>query len=320
MVGGVQDKKKVALITGITGQDGFYLSKILLSNGYIVYGSTRKKNLKLSIKKNLNIKLFLTDYSVQSIIKILKNIKPGYIFNLTGQSYVSKSWELLSETINSQGLIVSNLIDAIIKVDPKIKLLNMTSAEMFDVNQNKPLSELSPIKPYNPYGCAQALGHNLIRIYREKKNIWASNSILFPHESERRPKKFLFSKIIDQVKKIADGRQKILKIGNLNVERDWGYAPIFMEGVFRQSQLKKPTDICFCTNKSYSVKDILTRAFLHYRMNYKNYIKVDKDLVRHYEPKKIIGSFNKAKTLLNWHPKYDALDIIDMLTEKKFSD
>lgn len=315
MADGMQGKKKIALITGISGQDGFYLSKILLSKKYTIYGTSRSKK-KIEIEKKKNIKLFKTNYSIKSITKIIKKIKPEYIFNLTGQSYVSKSWDLLSETINSQGLIVSNLIDSIIKVNPKIKLINMTSAEIFDHSKKKPFSENSPIKPYNPYGCAQILGFNLIKIFREKKNIWASNSILFPHESEFRPKKFLFPKIIDQVKKIAAGEQKILKIGNLNVERDWGYAPIFMDGVFKQSQLKKPTDICFCTNKSYKVKDIINRAFLHHKLNYKNYIQIDNSLTRNYEPKKIVGSYSYAKKLLNWHPKFDGLDTVDILMKK----
>ena len=309
-------KKKIALITGISGQDGFYLSKILLLKGFVVYGTTRNKKLKLKNFYQNKIKLFETNYAVNSIKKILTKLKPQFIFNLTGQSYVSKSWDLLHETIYSQGVIVSNLLEAIVETKLKIRFMNMTSAEIFDHKKNQPFHENSPLKPYNPYGCAQVLGHNLVEVYRKTKGVWASNSILFPHESEHRPKEFLFRRIVEEVKKIAAGKQSSLKIGNLDVERDWGYAPVFMEGVFKHSLLKKPTDICFCTGESYKVKDILKKAFLNFDMDYRKYIIIDKSLVRNYEPNKIVGKNSKAKKLLNWYPKFNALDIIDMMLKK----
>ena len=316
MVDGMPGKKKIALITGITGQDGFYLSKILKSKGFIVYGTTRNKKLKSKNFNQNNIKLFQTNYTVKSIKKIIIKLKPQYIFNLTGQSYVSRSWDLLYDTLYSQGLIVSNILKAIIETNSKIRFLNMTSAEIFDHSINQPFQETSPLKPYNPYGCAQVLGHNLVQVYRETKGIWASNSILFPHESERRPKEFLFKRIIEDVKKIVAGKQNNLKIGNLDVERDWGYAPVYMEGVIKQSLLKKPTDICFCTGESFKVKDIIKKAFSNFDMNYKKYIKIDKSLVRNYEPSKIVGNYSKAKKLLNWKPKLNALDIVDLMLKK----
>jgi GDPmannose 4,6-dehydratase len=316
MVGGMLGKKKVALITGIMGQDGFYLAKILVSKNFSVYGTSRYKRPKLKLDNNMSIKVIQTNYSKKSLEKILNDLKPDFLYNLAGQSYVSRSWELLDETIASQGILVSNILAAIEKISPKTKILNMTSSEIFDHSEKQPFNEKSPRKPHNPYGCAQVLGENLVEVFRTTKGIWAANSILFPHESERRPLNFLFPKIIDQANNIYHNKQKFLKIGNLNVERDWSYAPIVMEGVFKQSLLKDPIDFSFCSNKLLSVKQLIERTFSNLGMNYKNHIKIDKSLVRNYEPKTSFGDYKKAKLLLGWEPKLNGLDIIDLLLKK----
>ena len=224
-------KKKIALITGITGQDGFYLAKILLSKNFTVYGTSRHAKSKIKFDNKNSVKVLKTDYSVNSLEKILKQTKPNILYNLAGQSYVSRSWELLSETIASQGVLVSNILAIAEKICPNMKILNMSSAEIFDHSSKQPFNENSKLKPFNPYGVAQLLGHNLIEVHRKVKGVWAANSILFPHESIRRPPEFLFPRIINQAKNIFLNKKKILKIGNLNVARDWSYAPIIMQGV-----------------------------------------------------------------------------------------
>ena len=306
-------KKKVALITGIMGQDGFYLAKILVSKNFSVYGTSRYKRPKLKLDNNTSIKVIQTNYSKKSLEKILNYLKPDILYNLAGQSYVSKSWVLLEETLVSQGMLVSNILAATEKISPKTKILNMTSAEIFDHSGKQPFNEKSAQKPYNPYGCGQILGHNLVEVYRETKGVWAANSILFPHESERRRPDFLFPKIINQASNIYHKKQKFLKIGNLNVERDWSFAPIIMEGVFKQSFLKDPVDFCFCSNKLISVKQLIERTFSNLGMNYNNHIKIDNSLTRNYEPKKSFGDYKKAKLLLGWEPKLNGLDIVDLL-------
>jgi GDPmannose 4,6-dehydratase len=316
MVVGMRDEKKVALITGIMGQDGFYLAKILSSKNFLIYGTSRYERPKLKLDKKTSIKIIKTNYSKKSLEILLKKLKPDILYNLAGQSYVSRSWELLDQTLTSQGILVSNILSASENVCPKIKILNMTSAEIFDHSRKQPFNEKSPRKPYNPYGCAQLLGQNLIEVSREAKGIWAVNSILFPHESERRVHDFLLPKIINQANKIYRNKQKILKIGNLNVARDWSYAPVVMEGVFKQSLLKDPTDFCFCSNKLFSVKQMVKRVFSNLGMNYKNYIKIDNSLVRNYEPERSFGSYKKAKLLLDWDPKFNGLEIIDLLMKK----
>jgi GDPmannose 4,6-dehydratase len=314
---GMQDNStKIALITGVSGQDGFYLAELLLANGYHVYGTSRSKNFELNISKDNKIKVFQTDYSKISLINILDKLKPSLLFNLAGQSYVSKSWDLLSETVISQGVLVANIIDAIQIACPKVKLLNMTSAEIFDHSIEEKFNENTPKKPYNPYGCAQLLGHSLIEVYRKIKGLWASNSILFPHESKRRPNNFLFPRILKEAKKISNNKKKTLSIGNLKVSRDWSYAPIVMEGVFLQSKLEEPTDICFCSGESFTVEQILQRAFSNFELDYRNHIKIDEALVRNYEPLKSVGNNQKAKSILNWEPKYNALNIIDIILKK----
>mgnify|MGYP006087059383 CR=1 FL=1 len=316
MVGGMQGRKKVALITGIMGQDGFYLAKILSSKKFSVYGTSRYKRPKLKLDNGTSIKIIKTNYSKKSLGIILEELKPDILYNLTGQSYVSRSWELLDQTLISQGILVSNILSASEKVCPKIKILNMTSAEIFDHSKKQPFNEKSPRNPYNPYGCAQLLGQNLIEVSREAKGIWAANSILFPHESERRAHDFLLPKIINQAKKIYYDKKKFLRIGNLDVERDWSYAPIVMEGVFKQSLLKDPTDFCFCSNNLFSVRQLVERVFSNLGMNYKNHIKIDNSLVRNYEPIRSFGSYKKAKLLLGWDPKFNGLDIVDLLIKK----
>jgi len=317
MVVGMPGKKKIALITGVTGQDGFYLAKILLSKNFTVYGTSRHAKSKIKFNNKNSVKVFKTDYSVNSLEKILKQTNPNILYNLAGQSYVSRSWELLSETIASQGVLVSNILATAEKICPNMKILNMSSAEIFDHSSKQPFNENSKLKPFNPYGVAQLLGHNLIEVHRKVKGVWAANSILFPHESVRRPPEFLFPHIINQAKNIFLNKKKILKIGNLNVARDWSYAPIIMQGVFEQSLLKDPIDLCFCSNKLYDVKQLVDRAFSNLGLNYKNYVEVDRSLVRNFEPKNSFGSYKKANKFLGWTPKYDALDVIDLVMANK---
>jgi GDPmannose 4,6-dehydratase len=315
MVVGMQGSKKTALITGATGQDGFYLAQQLVSNGYKVVGTSRTYNGWMPIGMGQKIQILANAYTIETLRQTISDIAPDFIFNLAGQSYVSRSWDLINETLDSQGLLISRILQALEQSPRDIKLLNMTSAEIFDHSLDTQFDENSPTKPYNPYGCAQLLGYNLINVYRDIKNVWAANAILFPHESIRRPEGFLFQKILKAAKNISEGNEQQLTIGNLKTIRDWGYAPIYMEGVLAQSQLQNPTDFCFCTGQAYSVEQILERAFSNYGLDYNNHILIDNKLVRNYEPQLSFGNCKKAKQLLNWNYSLDGLTVVDKIGE-----
>jgi GDPmannose 4,6-dehydratase len=310
---------KVALITGISGQDGYYLSHQLLSAGYFVIGTSRSHVFPANPVYDFQVEFVTTDYGRDHLRAIIKKFKPDVIFNLAGQSLVSKSWEVLEETLESQGVLTGRLLDIILSECPQTRLMNMASSEIFDHNLPPPFSEYSPMRPHNPYGCAQQLGLDLVRVYREKKGLWAANSILFPHESPRRKASFLFPKIAKAAIDISR-RGGILPLGNLHVRRDWGCAATFMEGVYRQSQLRQPTDLVFCTGTHYSVEEVVRHAFGTFGLDYRDYVEVDDTLVRNYEPECSFGTFALARDVIGWQPKYDGLEILGMVVSAYTND
>ena len=312
------DKKKHALITGISGQDGFYLSVALLEAGYTVSGLTRGGPYSFSPGSLGIVSVTTTNYSKESLSKIIADIQPSFIFNLAGQSYVSRSWDLLSETLDSQGLLVGNILDAMIENSPQAKLVNLTSAEIFDHKQALPFNEESDCKPYNPYGCAQLLGQNLVDVYREGRGIWAANAILFPHESKRRSKGFLFPRILGGIRAIVERGSETLELGNLDVRRDWGFAPVFMEGIKLQAEYDNPENFCFCTGLDLSVRQLVDYAFEAVGLKSDNHLVVNNDYVRNYEPDISYGSSQKAMKLLAWDFKYTAYDVVDKLLKHNF--
>jgi len=223
---------------------------------------------------------------------------------------VSKSWGLVEETILSQGMVASRFLVAIEKYDPLIKFLNASSSEVFQMTGSKPISENSLISPYNPYGCAQSLGHLMVDAYRNNKGIFAVNAILFPHESPRRSQDFAFQKIISTAVRIKKGAASELNIGNLKVERDWGYAPFFIDAMISMMSLKKPENFCLCTGNSYSIEDIIKIVFGYLDLEWRKYVKINQSLVRYYEPSIIVGKPKKAITHLKIDTTKEISDII----------
>ena len=301
-------KANVAIVSGITGQDGILLNKILSDHNYDVIGLTRSiKNAKsklLHYKALQNVTLIETDYHINSLLKILENHSPKLFFNLAGQSYVSKSWELIEETIWSQGGITGNILEAIRRFgDKHIKFINASSSEIFDSKLTPPYSEESLRNPYNPYGCAKILSTQLVEVFRERYSINAYNAILFPHESHYRNDNFFFKKVIISVKKISAGELIVLEIGNLDIIRDWGYALEFMEGIYMLSKTDNPLDICFATNKPQSVREIVDIAFSVRGLYWKDYVVINEKFQRYYEPQVVYGCATMAEKLLEWKPK-----------------
>jgi len=311
------DKK--VLIAGVTGQDGSYMAERLISAGCKVYGLTRKNKTAKDFVNlshlSENIELIQTDYEQESIINLIKRVNPSEVYNFTGQSYVSKSWDLVEETILSQGVVASRFLFAIEKINPLVKFLNASSSEVFQMDGGKPICEDSPISPYNPYGCAQALGHLMVDSYRKNKGIYAVNAILFPHESPRRSQDFAFQKIISTAVKIKKGEAKELKVGNLKVERDWGYAPFFIDAMVNMMSLEKPENFCLCTGESSSIENIIRIVFDYLDLDWKKYVKINQSLVRFYEPNIIVGSPKKAINNLRIDTTKNISDVIKNIVD-----
>ncbi len=285
--------KKVFCITGVTGQDGSYTAEILIELGCNVIGLTRNKdknykNLK-NIITNKNFKLLSSNYSEESLKEIIENNSVTHIINFCGQSYVSKSWEMIEETIISKSLIVSRIINIIRKSKTLIKFLNACSSEIFG-ETNLKLNEESYFFPCNPYGSAQLLSFSLIKSVREYSKIWASSAILFPHESLRRDDNFLFMRILNQIDKVISNESKYIKIGNDSVIRDWGFAVDYVYYMLIMILSNEPKDLCICTSEGNRVRDFVKSICDEYKIDYDKHIKIEKSLYRNYEPQKIIGN------------------------------
>lgn len=307
-----------ACITGISGQDGIILGDYLLDLGYDVVGFTRnlenaRTRLGLLAKKK-KLHLIQTNYAIESLRPVLKDSAPSVIFNLAGQSFVSKSWELLEETIESQGTLTGKLLEAVRNTElNNIKFINATSSEIFDVDVAPPYSETSNVAPYNPYGCAQLLSFNLARVYRRRYSMNVSNVILFPHESIYRHKDFFMLRVLKEIYDIKLGRRSVLDVGNLHISRDWGYAPEFMQGVFSVSKLNDPDDFIFSTGTAFSVEEIIVFAAKILDVNLRGILNVREDLKRYYEPRISFGNYTKAKMKLGWQPNLSGYRLVRKL-------
>jgi GDPmannose 4,6-dehydratase len=311
----------IALIAGISGQDGSYMAEFLLAKGYKVFGITRNPSLILT--KNIyhlsdSITLLYSSYELYQLIDIINKIRPAEIYNFAGQSYVSKSWEMVEETIHSQSVLTSRFLEAILATNPEIRLLNSSSSEVFSPDNDGRIRETSLIKPYNPYGCSKAFAHCMVDAYRSTRGIFAVNAILFPHESPRRNENFAFKKIINTAVAIKLGRKERLKIGNLNVCRDWGYAPSYVYAMHMMLIGENPNNYCLCTGQSRSVEAIVSSAFSYLEMDWREFVDVDPSLLRVNEPEDIVGDPVKASTILGWRAVPEFEDMIAHIIEFEF--
>jgi len=301
----VVEKRQVALITGINGQDGSYLAELLVSKGYQVYGITRDPAVPYSL--NLQhlagkVTLVSSSYELHQLMDIIKNIRPTEIYNLAGQSYVSKSWEMVEETFKSLAVIPSRLLEAILANDRSTRFLQASSSELFCPGETDRLGETFPISPYNPYGCAKTFAHCMVSAYRREHGLFAVNAILFPHESPRRHPNFAFKKIVRTAVAIKCGSKEKLKLGNLYVLRDWGYAPEYVSAMHRMMSAEMPEDYCLCTGKTKSVQDVVQATFDYLGLDWQGHIEVAPALCRTNEPEIIVGDGSKAARDLNWAP------------------
>lgn len=321
-------KKKVALITGITGQDGSYLARFLINKNYNVFGIIRRSSsfntqriddLHGDEKLKNKFKLFYGDLTDEtSIQNIIKEVNPSEIYNLGAQSHVKVSFENPVYTANSSAIGTLRILEAIRNTNLKIKFYQASTSEMFG-NSTPPQSEKTVFKPNSPYAAAKLYAHEITRIYRESFGIFATTGILFNHESELRGGTFVTKKISKALVKIKLGKQKKLLLGNLYAKRDWGYAPDYVEAMWKIMQYKKPDDFVIATGNSYSVKDFINEAckYLNMKIKFKGkglnevgydqdgkiIIEVDKKYFRPLEVNFLKGNYSKARKILKWRPK-----------------
>lgn len=304
---------KKAVITGITGQDGSYLAELLLDKGYEVHGFIRRSSTFNTDRidhiyqdpHESNHRLFLhfADLADASrLVTLLNEIQPDEVYNLAAQSHVRVSFDEPEYTADTTGLGTIRLLEAIRAAGVSPKFYQASSSEMFGASP-PPQNEETPFYPRSPYGVAKVYSYWITRNYREAYGLFASNGILFNHESPRRGGTFVTRKITRAVARIATGEQNELFMGNLDAVRDWGYAPEYVEGMWRMLQADEPGDFVLATNTAHTVRDFLQLSFEHVGLDWEKYVRFDERYLRPTEVDSLIGDFGKAQDLLGWTPK-----------------
>jgi len=316
---------KKALITGITGQDGSYLAELLLSKGYEVHGIIRRSSTFNTARINHiyvdshseGAKLFLHygDISdAEQINNIIFNLKPDEVYHLAAQSHVRVSFDIPEYTGNITALGTTRILESIRRSKKKIKFYQASSSEMFGVAL-PPQSENTTFQPQSPYACAKLYSYWLTKNYRNGYKIFASNGILFNHESPRRGETFVSRKITQAVVRILSGKQDKLFLGNLNAKRDWGFAPEYVEMMWRILQQDKPDDYVTGTGESHSVKELVEEAFSYVGLKWKKYVEIDPRYFRPTEVSNLIADIKKVKKVFKWRPKVTFYDLVKIMID-----
>jgi len=319
---------KRALITGITGQDGSYLAELLLAKGYEVHGVIRRASTfntsridHLYRDQHVNgVKLFLhygdLADSVQ-MVKLLYELKPDEIYNLGAQSHVRVSFDIPEYTGDVVGLGAQRILEAVHEAGlvQKVRFYQASSSEMFGKVQEVPQTECTPFWPRSPYGCAKVYAYWLTVNYRESYRLHASNGILFNHESPRRGETFVTRKITRAATRIKMGLQDALYLGNIDAQRDWGYAKEYVEMMWLMLQQDQPDDYVVATNETHSVKEFCQEAFALLGLDWEKYVKYDERYERPSEVDQLIGNPAKAKQQLGWSPKVLFKDLVKIMVE-----
>ncbi len=331
---------KIAVITGITGQDAAYLAELLLNKNYIVYGTYRRTSStnfwrieELGIENHPNLKLIeydLTDFS--SGLRLIQHTQPDEIYNLAAQSFVGVSFDQPVTTAQASGIGALNLLEAIRTVNPKIRFYQASTSEMFGKVQAVPQVETTPFYPRSPYGVAKLYAHWITVNYRESYDIFASSGILFNHESPLRGREFVTRKITDGIAKIKLGKLNMLELGNLDAKRDWGFAKDYVDGMYRMLQAPQPDTFVLATNRTETVRDFINMtckaadidlAWQGQGVNEcgidtktgKTIVKINPQFYRPAEVDLLIGNPQKAKQELGWAPKTTLEELCELMVE-----
>lgn len=319
-------KQKIALISGITGQDGSYLSEFLLKKNYMVYGLIRRSSsfntsridhLYQDIhEKGVRLRLLHGDLNdASSLNRIVKTIQPDEIYNLGAQSHVKVSFEIPEYTAEVTALGATRLLEAIRDTGIKTKFYQASSSEMYGKVQEIPQTEKTPFYPRSPYAAAKLYAYWMTVNYREAYNIFACNGILFNHESPRRGETFVTRKITMALAKIKYGLLDKLYLGNLDAKRDWGFAGDYVEAMWLMLQQDKPQDFVIATGQTHSVKEFLEEAFRYAGLDWRKYVDIDKRYFRPTEVDVLIGDYSKARRLLKWRPKVSFKQLVRMMVD-----
>jgi GDPmannose 4,6-dehydratase len=310
---------KRAIITGITGQDGSYLTELLLEKGYDVFGLVRRSSTPnlWRIQHLLDrITLKPADLLDQlSLIRAIDEVRPHELYNLAAMSFVPASWDqpMLTGEYNAQG--VTRILDAVRQVDPSIRFYQASSSEMFGKVREMPQRETTPFYPRSPYGVSKVFAHYITVNYRESYNLFAVSGMLFNHESPRRGLEFVTRKVTDGVARIKLGLAQSLPIGNLDAHRDWGFAGDYVRAMWLMLQQEKPDDFVIATGVSHSVRDLIEIAFGHVGLDWKKHVRVDPALLRPAEVDHLLGDATKARSVLGWTPSVDFKKLIEMMVD-----
>jgi len=310
---------KRALITGITGQDGSYLAELLLSEGYEVIGLMRRSST-VNIERISHIQERLTLVSGDlmdevSLINVLRDYRPGEVYNLAAQSFVQASWAQPVLTGEATALGVTRLLDAIRIVDPEIRFYQASSSEMFGRVKTVPQDENTSFYPRSPYGVAKVYGHWITVNYRESYGLHASSGILFNHESPRRGIEFVTRKVTHGVARIKAGLDSELRLGNLEAQRDWGYAEDYVRAMWLMLQRDTPGDFVVATGTTHSVRELCEVGFGMVGLNYEEFVRVDQSFIRPAEVDLLVGDATKARDVLGWKCQTDFYALIEMMVD-----
>jgi GDPmannose 4,6-dehydratase len=313
---------KSALITGITGQDGSYLAELLLERGYRVHGTIRRSsttNFERIKHIQDDVNLIQADLSdLTSLISAIREAEPDEIYNLAAQSFVPTSWAQPVFTGEITGLGVTRMLDAIRAVNPAIRFYQASSSEMFGKVQEVPQRETTPFYPRSPYGVAKVYGHWITVNYRESYNLHATSGILFNHESPRRGREFVTRKVAWTAARIKLGLSNEMRIGNLDAQRDWGFAGDYVEAMWRMLQQDQPDDYVVATGQTHTVQRLCEVAFQCVGLNWRDYTVQDPKFMRPAEVDLLIGDPSKAGRVLGWEPRVSFEQLIEMMVKADY--
>ena len=313
---------KTALVTGINGQDGSYLADFLLTKGYKVYGMERRCSRKNRVNtEHLEGKITFINGDLadqNSLLRCIKECSPDEIYNLGAMSFVGESWNTPETTSDVNALGVLRMLEAIRESGRDIRFYQASTSEMYGKVVETPQKETTPFYPRSPYGVSKLYGYWITKNYRESYGVFACNGILFNHESERRGIEFVTRKISDGVARIALGLSDHIALGNLDAQRDWGYAPDYVEAMWAMLQHDTPDDYVISTGECYSIRDFLQRAFACVNIsNWEDYVKQDERFMRPAEVDYLVGDSSKARDVLGWKP---SVSFDEMVSRMVFND
>ena len=314
-----------ALICGVSGQDGAYLAKLLLDKGYTVFGASRDAQVSsftnlhlLGIRERVQtLSLAINDF--RSVLQAIQQVQPDEIYNLAGQSSVGLSFEQPVETLESISIGVLNLLEAIRFIGKDIKFYNAGSSEVFGDTHGEPATENTPFHPQSPYAVAKASAHWIVANYRDAYGLFACTGILFNHESPLRPQRFVTRKIISTAVRIVAGSTEKLRLGNISISRDWGWAPEYVDAMWRMLQLSQPEDLVIATGKARKLEEFISLAFSTLGLDWHDHVEIDHNLFRPSDIFLGYGDPRRAYALLDWRARYALEDIIAAMidTERK---